>query len=73
MHCSSVLQQQARMKLWINISGWIEEARAETHNLAEIRNFQDALASILGSPAFDESMLREDSVVFDWIDSFDFE
>ena len=69
MHCSSVLQQQARMKLWINISGWIEEARAETHNLAEIRNFQDALASILGSPAFDESMLREDSVVFDWIDS----
>ena len=57
------------MKLWTLVSGWVEEALAESYQLAETRNFQSALASILGAPAFDESMLREDGPVFDWIDS----
>ena len=68
-YCATVLQKQSRMKLWTLVSGWVEEALAESYKLAETRNFQSALASILGAPAFDESMLREDGPVFDWIDS----
>jgi hypothetical protein len=68
-YSSTALQKQSRLKLWTLVSGWVEEALAENHKLAETKNFQTALASILAAPAFDESMLREEGAVFDWIDS----
>jgi hypothetical protein len=66
-YCPSALQKQTRMKLWTFISGWIDEDNSGETTKRKI--FQNALASILAAPAFDDSMLRADGIIFKWIDS----
>ena len=42
-YSSTALQKQSRLKLWTLDTGWVEEALAENHKLAETKNFQTAL------------------------------